>query len=391
METGGGHQLGDGARHRVGGGDDRGVRQQPGGRDVLVLREGLPCLPEVAHGGELAPPAHVSQPVGAPPGVLPRRGRGCGAHVLELLEGPVQLPRLGQPVLGGPAQLHEHLHVQGGVVEPVHRQGTLGPVHGRVLLGEREAQQLLGHRGEPHLAQPQQPSAQLGVEEPVRSHVQLREARHVLGGGVQHPLDAAQRLVHLGQGAHGLGVDQDGARSFAAQLHEERALAVAESGGALGVHGHRPRGLGELLGGARQTPRGVHHAGQTLRGAVEVHGRGDGEVLESRDHDLGGTGLTGGSGIVGVSVDEKFLVRWCDGGGTGSAPSGRLGSVSGPGGAHTNATSSWRGGSPAAVQSTWAHACRCDWAQWGIPVRGTGVHEARTSTWATSARSVRLP
>ena len=111
---------------------------------------------------------------------------------------------------------------------------------------------------------------------------------------MQNPLDAAQGLVHAGEGPHGFGVDEDGARAFPAQLHEERALTVAEAGGALGVHGHRPGGDRELLGGPGEATGGVDNARQTVRGSVEMHGRWNVEVLEAGHHDLGRSRFAGG-------------------------------------------------------------------------------------------------
>ena len=329
MKARGGHELRHGAGHRIGRGHDRGVREQPGGCEVLVPRERLPRLPQIAHRGQLAPATDVAHAVGAPPRVLARCGRRQGADVLELLERPVELARLDQAILRGPTQLHEHLDVQCGVVEPVHGQRALGPVHRRVLLGQRETQQLLRHGGEPHLAQSEQPAAQFGVEEPVRVHVQFGEARHVLGGRMQHPLDVAQGLVHDRQRSHGFGIDQDRARALAAQLYEECALAVAEPRGPFGVDRHGTGGRGELFRGPRQTPGGVHHAREALRGAVEMHGRGDVQMLESRDHDLGWFRCAGGTGVLGVAVDGVFLEGWI-GGGAGD-PHRRTGRMTGAG------------------------------------------------------------
>ena len=292
-------------------------------------RERLPRLPQIAYRGQLAPATDVAHAVGAPPRILARCGRGQGADVVEFFERPVELARLDQAILRGPAQLHEHFDVQCGVVEPVHGQRALGPVHRRVLLGQRESQQLLRHGGEAHLAQPEQPAAQFGVEEPVRVHVELGETRHVLRGRMQHPLDVAQRLVHDGQGPHGLWIDQDRARALAAQLHEERALPVAEPRGAFGVDRHGTRGRGQLLRGAREAARGIHHAGDPLRGAVKMHGRGEGQMLESGDHDLGWLRCSSGPGVLGVAVDGMFLEGWI-GGGTGD-PHRRTGRMAGAG------------------------------------------------------------
>ena len=148
--------------------------------------EVLPGGPEVAHGGEFAPTTHGTDPVGSAPRVLTRRrGRG-GAHGLEFLLGPFKLSGLDQSFFRGPAQLDQDLHVEGGVIEPVLRQGALGPVDGGVFLGEREPQELLSHGCQSDLSQAQQSAAQLAglpLHRPQAQAVEVDAAEGVINAG----------------------------------------------------------------------------------------------------------------------------------------------------------------------------------------------------------------
>jgi len=114
-----------------------------------------------------------------------------------------------------------------------------------VLLGQGDPEEPFEHRGEPDARQAQQPTGQLGVEQPVRPQAELREARQVLRGRVQDPLDPGQGLLEDAEVLEGLRVDQPGARALALELDQEGALAVAEARGALGVDGDRSRALGQ--------------------------------------------------------------------------------------------------------------------------------------------------
>ena len=53
---------------------------------------------------------------------------------------------------------------------------------------------MLDDGGEADTGEPEQASGELGVEELVRAQADLRQAREVLGGGVQDPLGAADGL-----------------------------------------------------------------------------------------------------------------------------------------------------------------------------------------------------
>lgn len=118
----------------------------------------------------------------------------------------------------------------------------------------------------PTRGNPASPTRQLGVEEPRRRHAYLAETGQVLGGGVQHPLDAGQRLVQRGEVGAGDRVDQRRARALAAELDEVGALPVAVAGGALGVHGDGAAARGE--GGDHLGEGGLvgHHGRDALAG-----------------------------------------------------------------------------------------------------------------------------
>lgn len=72
----------------------------------------------------------------------PLRGGGGGAvrTASASCRSPLKFPGFDQALFRGPAQLGQHLHVEGGVVEPVLGQRTFGPVHSGVFFGQREPQ-----------------------------------------------------------------------------------------------------------------------------------------------------------------------------------------------------------------------------------------------------------
>ena len=83
--------------------------------------------------------------------------------------------------------------------------------------------------------QPEQPTAELGVEQLARAQADLREAREVLRGGVQEPLGRPDGLVERGEVRQLDRVDEPGPAALAADLDEVGALAVPVARGALGV------------------------------------------------------------------------------------------------------------------------------------------------------------
>lgn len=76
-------------------------------------------------------------------------------------------------------------------------------------------------------------------------HTYFAEAGQVLCGGVQHPLHAAERLAEARQIRAGDGVDEGGAGTLSAQLHQIGALSVAVTGRAFGVDGDGAAARGE--------------------------------------------------------------------------------------------------------------------------------------------------
>ena len=246
VEALGGEQRRAVARHRLGGGHDRGVGDDPAGRHVALRGDLVAGLPQGAYGAQRPAAAHPVQAGGTAPG-LDAGGLLEGAQVVELLAGPVGLAGLDQ--LGGQRvpQLDEHLDVEGGVLQPRRGQRPRRPVDGRVLLGQPVAQQRLDQRRQPDPRVAEQPPGQLGVEQRGGGEPDLVEAGQVLGGGVQDPLGVLERLLQRGQRGERDRVDQPGRRALAAQLDQVGAGGVAVARGPLGVDGHRA-GAGAELG-----------------------------------------------------------------------------------------------------------------------------------------------
>ncbi len=130
-----------------------------------------------------------------------------------------ELPLAGRDELCGKgvADRQEHLDVEGGVVEPLLRQGTGRPVDGRMLLGQTDAERAFGDRGEAELLPPEESGGEFGVEERSGDHAAILQARQVLGDGVDDPLAAAEGRVERRQVPELLGVEEDGARTGAAR------------------------------------------------------------------------------------------------------------------------------------------------------------------------------
>ncbi len=225
--------------------DDRGVAQHLAGRHVTPLRDPVPGLPQLPYDGHLPAPAHLVHAGRTAPRILARRrGRGGGDGV-ELLPGPFQLALPVQFLLQRVPQVHQQLHVERGVAQPRLGERTGGPVDGGVALLQRVAEHALDHRAQSDPREAGEAAGQLGVEQGGGNHAYFAQARQVLGGGVQDPLGTGQGLAQRGQVGAADRVDQRGSCALAAQLHQIGALAVAVSGGALGVDGHGSGARGE--------------------------------------------------------------------------------------------------------------------------------------------------
>ncbi|GAB3877427.1 hypothetical protein GCM10029964_026520 [Kibdelosporangium lantanae] len=87
------------------------------------------------------------------------------------------------------------------------------------------AEDAFDQRAEGDPVEPGEPAGQLGVEQPRGPQAQFGQARQVLGGGVQHPLGVRERLDQgIDLVVQRDGVDQEGAGSVTAQLHQVRPL-----------------------------------------------------------------------------------------------------------------------------------------------------------------------
>ncbi len=184
------------------------VPEHLAGRDVPPLRDPVPGLPQLPYDGQLPPPAHLVHAGRAPPGILAGLGRRGRGDRVELLAGPLQLALPVQLLLQRVAQVDEQLDVQRRVPQPGLGQRPGGPVDRGVSLLQDETEHALDHRAEADPGEPGEPPGQLGVEQPGRHHAYLAQAGQVLGGGVQHPLDAGEGLAQAGKVGAGHGVDQ---------------------------------------------------------------------------------------------------------------------------------------------------------------------------------------
>ena len=129
------------AGHRVGGLDDRGVRDDPARGDVAAARRSRRGSPTA----RVRRPGRGGRGPGACPtygATGPAAGRGGSAvdQVLELLAGPLGLAGLLELAAERLAQLDEHLDVEGGVLQPRLRQRPRRPVDRGVLLAQAAAQ-----------------------------------------------------------------------------------------------------------------------------------------------------------------------------------------------------------------------------------------------------------
>ncbi len=278
-----GGEIGGGPGQRGSGGDDGRVGEHPSGGDVPAARLLVAGLPERADDREVAGAADRVQPGGPAPGVdTGRRGRSQ-PDGLELLAGPLVLPGGDEPLREHVTHLDQHLDVQGGVAQPLRRQGPGGPVDRRVLLRQAQAEDVGHDGGQADPRHPEQPGRELGVEDGVRTHRLLRETGQVLRGGVQHPLGTAERCADGAEVGQGDRVDQGRAGARPPQLDEVRALAVAVAGGPFRVDGDRSGPAGERTDGLVESLRGD----DDRRDAV-------GRLGERADRDLGASVGLGG-------------------------------------------------------------------------------------------------
>ena len=189
-----------------------------------------------------------------------------GEFLLGVLKLAVRLEQFDEFL----AQLRQDFDVQGGVAQPGLRQRAGGPVGGRMFLGQAEAQQLFDDGGQPDARQPGQARGEFGVEQLVRPHAKLGQARKVLAGRVQDPFDAVEGIVDDAQVIEGFGIDQPGAGAFAADLDQEGALAVPEAGGALGVNARRTGAGGDGGRAALQPGLGFDDQRHAVAGCIKV-------------------------------------------------------------------------------------------------------------------------
>ena len=211
------------------------------------------------------------------PDVRRHRSRRVGVasnvrDVLEFLCGPVGFALLLQYVGDRVAQLEQHLDVQRGVIQPVVRQWTLRPVGRSVSLHQLQAQQPLHHCRQVHPIKGCQPACQLGVIQLRRPHADLGQAGQILVRRVQHPLVGGQYVGDRRQRRQRVvavadGVDQDGARPCAPDLHEIGAIGVPEAGRPLGIDRKRTVARRQKLCG----PGNFSPAHRQLRDPVSRH------------------------------------------------------------------------------------------------------------------------
>ncbi len=121
----------------------------------------------------------------------------------------------------------------------------------------------------------EQPSGQLGVEQPGGAEADLGQAGEVLGGGVQHPFVGGERRRQASEVGEGRRVDEQRARTLASELDQVRALAVAVAARALGVDGDGPGAGPEGSGSLTQVFRRGDDRGQTVAGLQQ---RSDGAL-----------------------------------------------------------------------------------------------------------------
>ena len=169
VEALGGQQRGPVGRHRLRGGDDGGVGEDPAGRDVALLGDLVAGLPQRAYGAERPPAA---DPVQARTYGATRRRAGSSSKLRRWSNSwraHSALPAASSSAASSVAQLDEHLDVEGGVLEPRLGQRPGRPVDGRVLLGQPVAEQRLDQGGQADPRVAEQAAGELGVEQPGRA------------------------------------------------------------------------------------------------------------------------------------------------------------------------------------------------------------------------------
>ena len=254
--------------HGLGGGDDRRVGDDPARGDVAALGELVADLPQGSHRTQATAAADPVHPRRTTPRFHARDGLE-GEQGLELLPRPLVLAGFDELCGQRRPELHEHLDVERGVLQPRLRQRPPRPVDRRVLLLHPPAEHGLDQGGQADAGVAEQPPGQLGVEQRTRAQADLAQARQVLGGGVQDPLGALERGGQRGQRLERDRVDQPGAGVLAAELDEVGATGVAVARGPLGVDRDRS-GAGHDRGARLGQPGlGVGDRRAALRGAEQ--------------------------------------------------------------------------------------------------------------------------
>ena len=292
----------------------------------------------------------------APPLILATLARGERHQCLELLAGDLRLAGIGQRRSHRVSEFDQQFDVERCVPKLRGRQRADGPVGCAMTLLQQFPQLALHERGETDPISAKESAREFGVEQGRGPQSHFGEARQVLGGRMQDPLDARRGLLDGRQVRYRDRIDQRGARADATELHEVGALAVAVAGGPLRIKGQGPASGSQQIGvgadGRGIGQDGWHAVARLVRCLRwEVGDRFD------FDFRLG-----------------QFRPRRC------LAPTW---------------TTPWgSGGSPAAWANRSTHADR--WAPMSSrtsPVSGasTGVHDARISTKPSEGRSIIVP
>ena len=83
------------------------------------------------------------------------------------------------------------------------------------------------------------------------------------------PLIGPKRRVELAEITERLGIEEERACTFTAQLNEESALTVSDSRSSFGVDGDGPRGGGQTGDRGGEILRGVDDVGDAVRGCFQ--------------------------------------------------------------------------------------------------------------------------
>ena len=102
-------------------------------------------------------------------------------------------------------------------------------------------------------------------------HAHPGQARQVLAGCVQNPLDSAQGFIDDLQVRKCFGVDEPCACPFPADLHQHGALAIAEAGCAFSIHGGRAAAGGKRGRTPFEGRLGFNDGGDPVLGHVQLH------------------------------------------------------------------------------------------------------------------------